>query len=199
MNRCEIAKDLIPLCIDDAASRSSVEFVNEHIASCPECRKVMEDMKGSLQIPISTREQLNSTKPFEKMRKLLTHRIVQTAAVCVLVICGVLALCFLSDTRNLLNGEPLLTEGEAAYRASLKAKAYITFHLDEFPSADYDAIEPAVTAELAEDEEFQTQVYRVHVEFPVPDGADGPAFEMLIDAVSGDTLKTTVLNNKSIK
>lgn len=194
MNDCEIVRDLIPLCIDDAASRSSVDFVNEHISSCAECRKIMEDMKGSLQIPISTCEQLINKKPFEKMKKLMTRRIIQTAVISVLVICAVFVLCFLSDTRNLLNGKPLLTEGDAAYRASVKAKAYIVFHTDEFPSADYDAIEPAVSVELVDDAEFSAQVYKVYVEYSVPDAADSPAFEMLIDAVSGDTLKTTVIN-----
>ena len=48
--------------------------------------------------------------------------------------------------------------------------------------------------ELVEDKEFSTMVYKVNVEYPVPDEADYPAFEMLIDGVSGDTLKTTVLN-----
>ena len=62
MNECEIIRDLIPLCVDDVASKSSVDLVNEHISTCEECRKVMENMKGSLQIPISTSEQLSGTK-----------------------------------------------------------------------------------------------------------------------------------------
>lgn len=195
MNNCEIVKDLIPLCVDDAASASSVEFVNQHIASCPECRKVMENMQGTLRIPISTGEQLNGTKPFEKMRKLMTRKIIRTAVISVLVICAVIVMCFLADTRNLLGGEPLLTEGEAAYKASLKARAYLEFHMDEFPAADYDAIEPSVAVELVEqDEEFFTMVYKVRVQYDVPDSAEDPAFEMRIDAVSGDTLKTTRLN-----
>lgn len=193
MNHCEIVRDLIPLCIDDAASKSSCEFVREHISACAECRQVMENMKGSLQIPISTDGQLQAAKPFEKMKKLLTRRIIQAAAVSVLVICAVIALFYLADTRNLLNGKPLLTQGEAAYRASMKAKAYIAFHMEEFPAADYDAIEPSVSAELVEDEEFPGAVYKVIVEYPIPGTTDCPGFEMLIDAVSGDTLKTTVL------
>ena len=194
MNECEIIRDLIPLCVDDVASKSSVDLVNEHISTCEECRKVMENMKGSLQIPISTSEQLSGTKPFEKMRKVLTRKIIQTAVISVLVICAVFVLFFLSDTKNLLNGKPLLTEGDAVYQASLKAKAYIAFHTDDFPDADYDAIEPAVAVELVEDKEFSTMVYKVNVEYPVPGEADYPAFEILIDGVSGDTLKTTVLN-----
>lgn len=89
---------------------------------------------------------------------------------------------------------PLLTEGKATYQASLKARAYIEFHKDEYPDADYDEIEPIVTAELTDVEEFDTRAYKVNVEFPVPESTHSPAFEMLIDANSGDTLRTTPLN-----
>lgn len=194
MNECEIVQDLIPLCADEAASRSSVEFVNRHISSCTECRKIMENMTGSLQIPISTTEQLNSAKPFEKMKRLLTRRMILTAVISVLVICTVFALFYLADTRNILNGQPLLTEGDAAYQASMKSKSYLAFHEKEFPIADYNAIEPSVSVQLVEDEEFSATAYLVRVEYAVPDAADNPVFEMLIDAVSGDTLKMTVLN-----
>lgn len=85
----------------------------------------------------------------------------------------------------------LLTEGKAAYQASLKARAYIEFHKDEYPDADYDEIEPIVTAELTDVEEFDTRAYKVNVEFPVPESTDSPVFEILIDANSGDTLRTT--------
>lgn len=88
----------------------------------------------------------------------------------------------------------LLTEGKAAYQASLKARAYIEFHKDEFPDADYDEIEPIVTVELTDVEEFDTRAYKVNVEYPVPESTNSPAFEMLIDANSGDTLRTTPLN-----
>ncbi len=36
---CETAKDLIPLCIDDSASYSSISAVNIHLSVCPECRR----------------------------------------------------------------------------------------------------------------------------------------------------------------
>lgn len=86
MNNCEIVKDLIPLCVDDVASKSSVDFVNEHISTCTECRKEMENMKGSLRIPVNTNQQLQGAKPFEKMSKLLTNRIIKASVISVLVV-----------------------------------------------------------------------------------------------------------------
>lgn len=196
MNRCDIVRDLIPLCIDDAASEASVDFVNTHLAACPECRKIMDNMKGTLQIPISAAGQLEGMKPFEKMKRLLTTRMIKTAVISVLVICAVLVLCFLSDTKKVMNGQPLLTEGTAAYQASLKSKAYLAFHAEEFPAADYGTMEPSIAVELIVSEEFSDTVYRVNVAYPIPGTADYPVFEMLIDPYSGDTLKTTVLSGQ---
>lgn len=99
------------------------------------------------------------------------------------------------DNANGQEEKVLLTEGKAAYQASLKARAYIEFHKNEYPDADYDAIEPDVTVELVDSEEFDTKAYKVHVEYFLPDAAPAPAFEMLIDANSGDTLKNTPLNH----
>lgn len=195
MNHCEIVRDLIPLCVDDAASGSSVEFVNAHIAACPECRRVMESMGKPLQIPVSTSLQMQSKKPFEKMKAILTRRMIRTAVISVLVICAVLVLCLMMNPNFGLHGEPLITEGKAAYHASLQTRAYIAFHAEEFPNADYDAIEPAVTVEFVEhDEEFFTSAYKVTVEYPVAGSSAYPAFEVLIDAMSGETLKKVVVN-----
>ncbi len=43
---CNIIKDLIPLCIDGCCSEESRKIVEEHMASCAECRKLFEDMKS---------------------------------------------------------------------------------------------------------------------------------------------------------
>lgn len=45
--KCEVIKDIMPLVLDECASRGSVELVNEHIAECESCRKEFEEMKSS--------------------------------------------------------------------------------------------------------------------------------------------------------
>ena len=37
---CEMARDLMPLCVDGVASEGSQEFVAAHAASCKECAEV---------------------------------------------------------------------------------------------------------------------------------------------------------------
>ena len=43
---CNVARDLMPLCIDDAASEESVMYLNDHLSQCEECKALFEDMKA---------------------------------------------------------------------------------------------------------------------------------------------------------
>lgn len=47
-NKCNIAKDLMPLCIDGVASEESQQYVDEHIAECTECAVTYGSMKVEL-------------------------------------------------------------------------------------------------------------------------------------------------------
>lgn len=43
---CDIVRDLIPLYIDDVASRASRQMVEEHLAECADCRVLLGQMKS---------------------------------------------------------------------------------------------------------------------------------------------------------
>ena len=45
---CDMIADLLPLYIDGACSGSSKQVVEEHLAECPQCAKMLEKMKDSL-------------------------------------------------------------------------------------------------------------------------------------------------------
>ena len=45
---CNVARDLMPLCIDDAASEESVKYLNDHLSQCEECKALFEDMKAAM-------------------------------------------------------------------------------------------------------------------------------------------------------
>ena len=45
---CEMARDLMPLCVDGVASEGSQEFVAAHAASCRECAEVYRQMREAL-------------------------------------------------------------------------------------------------------------------------------------------------------
>lgn len=58
---CEIIGDLLPLYVDDIASDDSRKAVDEHVESCPGCRKKLRDMTSSLgdATAIATEEQVD--------------------------------------------------------------------------------------------------------------------------------------------
>ena len=60
---CNIVKDLIPLYIDGCCSKESEEAVAEHIRSCEECTKLLNDMKAPSQIA----PEVNALKVFRKL------------------------------------------------------------------------------------------------------------------------------------
>ena len=43
-NLCNIVRDLLPLYTEGMASSDTVSFVEEHLADCPACREVLDDM-----------------------------------------------------------------------------------------------------------------------------------------------------------
>lgn len=52
--KCGIARDLMPLVIDNAASEGSAELVFKHIEGCSECSAQFEEMKKKIDPPVSS-------------------------------------------------------------------------------------------------------------------------------------------------
>ncbi len=78
-NECSIVKDLIPLYIDDILSKDTVEFVEEHLQSCANCRKYLKtltDMNEEIVIndknDIDKGEVIKNMKKKMNMNKILT-------------------------------------------------------------------------------------------------------------------------------
>lgn len=59
---CDIVKDLLPLYIDDILSDSSRVLVEEHIKTCPKCRKDLESYGKRVVLPMDT-----DIDPFKKI------------------------------------------------------------------------------------------------------------------------------------
>ena len=61
---CDVAKDLMPLCIDKLASEDSENLVNEHTKTCENCADFYERMRKFVRIPITT-----DISPLKKLRR----------------------------------------------------------------------------------------------------------------------------------
>jgi len=93
-NECNVARDLMPLVLDRAASDESRELVEDHIAACPDCRKQYDVMKADL--PEETRaeyeeEQKQFVDALKAVRKTKLKRRARRIALAALI-CMVAAL-----------------------------------------------------------------------------------------------------------
>lgn len=66
-NKCDVAKDLMPLCIDGVASEESQQYVDEHVAQCRACELIYGEMRNAL--PQMTAEKENAA--LEKAAKAI--------------------------------------------------------------------------------------------------------------------------------
>lgn len=89
MNRinCEVTEDLLPLYVEQMASPSTKELVEEHLAACDACRKKAEEMKGEVALPPDV-----DTTPLERLGKLLFRKKVTVVVVTLLSVLFVVVL-----------------------------------------------------------------------------------------------------------
>lgn len=83
-NECNIVKDMLPLYLEEMASDDTVSFIQEHLASCEQCRTEFEKMKNfeenrifkDIDVPYDDVD----VKPFKKI-KLKIIKIIAIAVV----------------------------------------------------------------------------------------------------------------------
>lgn len=83
---CEMARDLMPLCVDGVASEGSQEFVAAHAASCRECAEVYRQMREALrseQSPAQARAE-NDQAAF-RIRRHLRARVLRSVLLGLLI------------------------------------------------------------------------------------------------------------------
>lgn len=90
---CEIIGDLLPLYVDDIASDDSRKAVDEHVESCPGCRKKLHDMTSSLgdATAIATEEQVD-VDAFKKVRSRNRKAVAGSVAAAIALIAGVISI-----------------------------------------------------------------------------------------------------------
>lgn len=84
---CDMIRDLMPLCADGAASDSSQQAVQSHVAACAECAKLWDEMRQGLDLqqePPAPQEQ-GYTKAAKRYKKRWLFRLLGV------FFCGLLA------------------------------------------------------------------------------------------------------------
>lgn len=59
MSKCDLIRDLLPLYVDGAASKESARAVEEHVATCYECRRALQDMRAPTPSPAPDEEDMS--------------------------------------------------------------------------------------------------------------------------------------------
>ena len=85
---CEVIEDLLPLYVEELASPSSRQLVEEHLKDCESCRQKKEQMAQTMDLPKEV-----DTKPLQGIRKTLFRK--KTTAI-VLTVLGMLLFTVLS-------------------------------------------------------------------------------------------------------
>lgn len=87
-NKCNVAKDLMPLVIDGVASEESQQYVDEHIAECTECALTYGAMRVELPRANQEKERAEMEKAARKLRRKRILRGVIAAVVAISIFIG---------------------------------------------------------------------------------------------------------------
>lgn len=63
-NNCKIVQDLLPTYIENLTSEETTKFIEEHLNTCFECKKVHDNMKESIK-----NEEIENTETIKKIKK----------------------------------------------------------------------------------------------------------------------------------
>lgn len=78
---CKIVRDLLPNYIEKLTDEVTNEFIEEHIASCEECRRALHDMSGEVEI-----EEFDQDEEINYLKKINTKVKMTIAVVSLIVI-----------------------------------------------------------------------------------------------------------------
>ena len=84
-NNCNVAKDLMPLCIDGVASEESQQYVDDHIAECTDCAVTYGAMKVELPRISAEKERAEMEKAAKALKKKRRKRVLWTALISVVM------------------------------------------------------------------------------------------------------------------
>jgi len=84
---CKIVRDLLPLYHDEVASKESCELVEDHLKTCAECRKMLEDIHECVSINNAPNMEQPMVSGLMTVKKRLRRKTVSKIAVS--IICAV--------------------------------------------------------------------------------------------------------------
>lgn len=89
---CDIIRDLLPLYADGLATESSRRIIEDHVRTCPECKKLLDEMTAPLETEPEDRTEQILEMLYKKQRRKTILTIVSVFLAVVLAVWGFLEL-----------------------------------------------------------------------------------------------------------
>jgi hypothetical protein len=93
---CNIARDLMPLCIDQVASEESCTLVEAHVAVCSDCSQVYADMQVKTPEKKDVAEDVSFAAAMRQLRRTVGWRRIKVIILCAVIIPAMLVVGYLS-------------------------------------------------------------------------------------------------------
>lgn len=132
---CNMIRDILPLYVEDMASQDTRDLVEEHIASCENCKKRLEEMRTFEEPPIDT-----DIAPLRNIQNTLRKKKLQTIILSVMVtlVFAVVTIAYLTTPAYISYNENAVSiiekdDGTVLLNFSEEVSGY---NVNQYPAAD---------------------------------------------------------------
>ncbi|WP_226646260.1 zf-HC2 domain-containing protein [Mesobacillus subterraneus] len=132
---CNMIRDILPLYVEDMASQDTRDLVEEHIASCENCKKRLEEMRTFEEPPVDT-----DIAPLRNIQNTLRKKKLQTIILSVMVtlIFAVVTIAYLTTPAYISYNENAVSiiekdDGTVLLNFSEEVSGY---NVNQYPAAD---------------------------------------------------------------
>lgn len=132
---CNMIRDILPLYVEDMASQDTRDILEEHIASCENCKRRLEEMRTPEELPIDT-----DIAPLRNIQNTLRREKLQTIILSVMVtlVFAVVTMAYLTAPAYIPYNENAVSiiekdDGTVLLNFSEEVSG---FHVEQSPAAD---------------------------------------------------------------
>lgn len=132
---CNMIRDILPLYVENMASQDTRDIVEEHIASCENCKKRLEGMRTLEELPIDT-----DIAPLRNIQNTLRREKLQTIILSVMVtlVFTLVTMAYLTEPAYISYNENAVSiiekdDGTVLLNFSEEVSG---FHVEQHPAAD---------------------------------------------------------------
>ncbi|MDP4550095.1 zf-HC2 domain-containing protein [Alkalihalobacillus macyae] len=132
---CNMIRDILPLYVENMASQDTRDIVEEHISSCENCKKRLEEMRTFEEPPVDT-----DIAPLRNIQNTLRRKKLQTIILSVMVtlVFAVVTMTYLTTPEYISyneNAVSIIEKDDGTVLLNL-SKEVSGFNVNQYPAAD---------------------------------------------------------------